>query len=362
MNIEGNVLKKFIMFSEQFSDNNMKTSIISSLAGSVNTVIISLSDWIIVLAGAWLIITDKLSIGSYVAFNGYLGKFLNSIQSIISLNLTIQRTVVSMERIYYFFDTESEKYGQPLNDIIQSGQIRVNNLSFNYNKASQETLKNISINIPSNSISAIVGFNGCGKSTLFNLLVRLYEHKKGSILFDDKPIEEMSLIDLRHNIAYIHQEPFLFNTSIKNNLLLVQPEATIEEIKEACCKAYIDEFICNLPEKYETLIGYGGIKLSGGQKQRLSIARAILKKPKILLLDEITSDLDGESEYFIMKCINDLSKEHTILMIAHRLTSIVNLPKIYVINDGEIVDEGTHNELLERCEVYSRLFKNQAAS
>ncbi|HBC30310.1 MAG TPA: ABC transporter ATP-binding protein [Clostridiales bacterium] len=359
LTIEKLVLNRFNNYSDQTFANNMKITIASTFSGLLNISVTTITDWVIIAYGAWLIISDKLSIGSYIAFNGYISKFLNSIQNIIAANILIQTTAVSLERVYYLLDAEIEQYNDEAVFNILQGSIEINDLQFKYNNSSCETIKNVSLNIKPNTISAIVGLNGCGKSTLLNLIVRLYEHKNGKIIIDGKPIEEISLRSLRENIAYIRQEPYLFNASIKENLLLSKPMATMEEIQDACKKAYIDKYIDMLPDKYETLIGEGGIKLSGGQKQRLSVARAVLRGSKIFLLDEITSDLDGESEYFIMKSIHELSKDHTILMVAHRLSSFIDFPKIYVMNEGVIDDEGTHTELISSSDIYKRLFKKK---
>lgn len=359
LTIESKILNRFITYSHQFFKNNMKISIASSFSGLTNMIVTTISDWIIITIGAWLIISDKLSIGSYVAFNGYLAKFLNSIQKVLSINLTVQVATVSMERIYYLLDLETENE-QFIESDINHGRITINNLGFSYNNSSYETIKNVSMEFQPQTASAIVGLNGCGKSTLFNLLVRLYKHTSGEILIDGIPIETLSLTELRKNIAYIHQEPFLFNDTIRNNLLIVKPDATEKEIQEACKQAYIEDYINALPDKYDTIIGNGGIQLSGGQKQRISIAMAILKRSKIFLLDEITSDLDGESEHRIMKSIHGLAKNHTVLIIAHRLSSIIDCSLIYVLDQGIIIDWGNHNELLRRCSIYSSMFASQA--
>lgn len=359
LTIESIVSKRFVNYSEQFFKNNMKITIASTFSGLFNLSVSTISDWIIIAYGAWLIIGNKLSIGSFVAFNGYISRFLNSIQQIISTNLTIQTTIVSLERVYFLLDIESEELGDNCNSQITNGHIEINELQFKYNNSDIKSLKSISLDIKPNTISTIVGINGCGKSTLLNLLVRLYQPKNGNILIDGKSIEEINLESLRKSISYIRQEPYLFNASIKDNLSLVNPMVTMEEIKQACCEAHIDDYIETLPNKYATIIGEGGIRLSSGQKQRLSLARAILKKSKILLLDEITSDVDGESEFHIMKSIYELSQDHTIVMIAHRLSSIINSPKIYVMNEGVIEDEGTHEELITRCDIYKRLFRKQ---
>lgn len=359
LTIEANVSNRFVQYSKQFFANSMNVSIASTFSGLFNLTISTVSDWIIIAYGAWLIIGDKLSIGSFVAFNGYISKFLNGIQKIISTNLTIQATSVSLERIYYLLDTEGENDTAGLDIPIINGDITIKGLKFNYQNSVEEPIQNLSLKIEPNTLDAIVGLNGCGKSTLLNLLVRLYEKKDGEIYIDGIPIENFNLKTLRQNVAYIRQEPYLFNASIYENLLLANPLAAFNEIQDACKKAYIHDYILNLPEKYQTILGEGGAILSGGQKQRLSLARAILKKSKILLLDEVTSDLDGESEFYIMKSIHELSKDHTVLMVTHRLSSLVDSSKILVMNGGVIEDNGTHEELADRSDIYRRLFRER---
>lgn len=355
--IEHKVNEKFQTFSNQFFNNNMRTTISSTFSGLFSSGVSSAFDWLIITYGAWLIIIGQLSIGSFVAFNGYIGKFLNAIQTMLSVNLTVQSMSVALERIYQFMDMESENQDEDTDVEDLHGPININHLQFSYRNSNTDAIRNVCLNLKPNTMSVIVGVNGCGKSTLLNLLVRLYEQGQGSIIIDSQPIEQIRLKSLRKSITYIQQNPYMFNASIKENLLLVNPLATSDEIKEACKKAYIHDYIESLPNKYDTLIGPGGIILSGGQKQKLSIARAVLKKSSILLLDEITSELDGESESEIVQSIIALSEERIVLMVAHRLTSIIDCQNIYVMNEGIIEDKGTHDELIVRCDTYQRLFR-----
>lgn len=356
LNIIDDLIKKYFSFSNLYIKNNMKISMAQTFSGLFNQSVSSVSEWIIIAYGCWLIIQEKITVGNYVAFNGYLQRLMSAVQSILSVNITLQMTSVALERIYDLLDAISEKQDETNSVLITHGNIRIRDLTFRYTNTTCDIINGISMEIPSNSLSAIVGFSGCGKSTLLKLLVRLYEHTKGNIEIDGFSIQNINLSILRNSIAYIQQEPFLFNSSIKDNLLLVDPWGTLDQIVNACKLANIDQFIQTLPQKYDTIIGEGGIRLSGGQKQMLSIARAILKKSKILLLDEITSDLDGESEFYIMRSIHELAKNHTVIMIAHRLSSIIDFPKIFVFNEGIIEDDGNHEELINRCETYKRLF------
>ena len=204
---------------------------------------------------------------------------------------------------------------------------------------------------------AIVGKSGNGKSTLFNLLLRYFDVVEGSICIDGVNIQDLSEESLRHSISIIRQTPFLFNQSILDNFKIVKPDTSLEEVREVCKKAYIDDYIMSLPNQYDTVIGEGGVNLSGGQKQRIAIARTLLLNTKIILFDEATSALDNESQDYIKKTIDDLVKDHTIIIVAHRLSTIVDADEIYVIDKGKLADMGTHKELLESSKVYQSLYK-----
>lgn len=360
LNIEEKIFNQHGDFSSEFVKNNIKISIISMLSGFFSLAITSISEWLIILYGTWLIIKLKLSIGAYVAFNGYLGRFMSAVRDMLSINMTMQTTAVSLTRIYQLLNYESERYIKSTNiDKIQ-GSIKIENLKFKHNNSDRTILDDVSINIEPNSISVFVGVNGSGKSTLFDIITQLYIHSSGQIHIDNYNINDINLKSLRQNIAYIQQNPIIFNTSIKDNLLFANPEATLSEIKQACSKVCIDSYIESLPKKYDTIIGAGGIKLSGGEKQRLAIAMAILKKSKILLLDEVTSDLDGKSENYIVEILHKLSSNHTILMIAHRISSIVDIPNIYVIDEGRLVGYGDHKMLMSKCNIYRMMLGKQS--
>ena len=208
-------------------------------------------------------------------------------------------------------------------------------------------------------MTALVGHSGAGKSTILNLIPRFYDADLGDIKIDNQSIYESSLLSLRNNISLVSQETTLFDDTIKNNISYAKPDATMEEIEEATKFSFADEFIENLPNKYETLIGENGIRLSGGQKQRLSIARAILKKSRIILLDEATSSLDAETEDKIQKAINFLTTGRTTIVIAHRLSTILNSDKIYVIKDGMVEGEGKHDDLLTSSKEYKNFYNKQ---
>jgi ATP-binding cassette subfamily B protein len=264
------------------------------------------------------------------------------------------------ERIFHYLDLKSDIAEK--NDAIRDhkiiGLIRYDNVSFSYGETG-ETLKNVELEIKPGQMAAFVGPSGAGKTTLTYLVPRLYDVTGGAVLIDGIDIKDMSLQSLRSQIGMVTQDSFLFNTTILENLLFARSDATEEEIFAACKAANIHDFIASLPEGYKTVVGDRGIKLSGGEKQRVSIARTLLKNPKIVIFDEATSSLDSNSEALIQQAIEPLLKSRTSLVIAHRLSTIVSADVIFVVKDGRIAERGTHSELLETGGVYKELYDIQ---
>lgn len=258
-----------------------------------------------------------------------------------------------MDNITY----ESEKFGDKHIENFK-GNIEFNNVWFGYKK-DKPILKGISFKISNNNKIAIIGKSGVGKSTIFNLLLKFYTPNKGNIKIDNIDINDYDEFTLRNNIAVVRQEPFIFNTSIKENLVIVNKNATDDDIIEACKEAYIHDYIINLPNKYETVVGENGINLSGGQKQRIAIARALLKNSKIILLDEATSALDNESQFYIKEALKDISNKRTVIIIAHRLSTIIDADEIYIINEGKIVGKGNHYSLIKDNIFYKELYEKE---
>ena len=234
--------------------------------------------------------------------------------------------------------------------------IEIKNVSKTYN-GKKKVLKNISFKIEGGEIFAFIGHNGAGKTTIFNLLCKMYDIDSGSITIDGVDIKKLDKDSIRGNITIISQNPYIFNMSIRDNLKLVKSDLTNKEMKEACKLACLDEFINSLPDKYDTVIGEGGVNLSGGQKQRLAIARALVQKTEIILFDEATSALDNETQEKIQTAINNMKNEYTILIIAHRLSTIINADRILFLDNGKIVAEGTHEYLLKNCSEYRKLYE-----
>jgi len=242
---------------------------------------------------------------------------------------------------------------------VKSGEIKFENVSFRYNKEEKQILKSVNIQIKGGEITSLVGHSGAGKSSIMNLIPRLYDCESGNIYIDNQSIYDSKIDTLRSKISIVTQDTTLFDDSIKNNIAYAKIDATDEEILEAAKLSFCNEFIEKLPSKFETIIGENGIRLSGGEKQRLSIARAMLKKSKIILLDEATSSLDAETESKIQEAINLLTKDRTTLVIAHRLSTIMNSKKIYVVDEGNIVAEGNHQELLIQSKTYKNFYEKQ---
>ena len=238
------------------------------------------------------------------------------------------------------------------------GNFEFKNVKFSY-KDGIPVLKNLSFKIKANTTVAFVGKSGSGKTTIFNLLAKLYDIDDGEILMDDININELTENSIRGNMTIINQSPYIFNLSIKDNLKITSPNATNKDIKEACKLANLDEFIDSLPDKYDTVVGEGGITLSGGQKQRLAIARALLQKTEIILFDEATSALDNETQEEIQKAIDNMKNEYTILIIAHRFSTVINSDNIYFMEDGVIKAEGKHTDLLKKSKEYKELYEKE---
>ena len=302
----------------------------------------------------------RSSIGFFMAMTWYVYKYTWLVDNLTSMNRMYQRLFVSLRRINEVIDNtlyDDEKFGKV--DIKNpNGVITFDDVTFNYPNEKQ-TLNNFSVKFDTNKKIAVVGKSGQGKSTLFNLITRIFDYNTGNIYLDNINIKDLTEVSLRKNISVIRQEPFLFNRTIMENFKVVKPNITLKEVKKYCKMAYLDDYIESLPEKYDTKLGEGGVNLSGGQKQRLSIARALAKESKVILFDEATSALDNESQSYIKKVIDDLVKDHTVIIIAHRLSTIVDADKIYVVDKGKIVDSGTHKELLKKSKVYKKLYENE---
>ncbi len=309
--------------------------------------------------GGWKIMNGQLTTGEFMVFLMAIIAAYKPLKSLARINTVVQTGVMAAERIHVLMSEKAEIAfdGKKPELKIKTGKISVENVSFCYDE--KEILKNISMLIEPNKTTAIVGASGSGKSTLINLLMRFYDVKSGAIKIDGQDIRDVNLHTLRDNIAFVSQDVVLFDTTIKNNILFGKPGATDAEVYQAAVNSAADSFIKNQSDGYETRLGERGTNLSGGQRQMISIARAMLKNAPILLLDEATSALDARSEKIVQTSLEKLMNGRTTVVIAHRLSTIINADKIVVFDNGKIIEEGTHDELLAKGGAYSKLYSIQ---
>ncbi len=308
-----------------------------------------------------LIIREELEINNFFSFLAAMMLAYQPIRSLATINMAINQGLSAAKRIIPLIEQENKIKEKTNASIlkIEKGEINFKNISFKYNNEEREVLNSINLKIAGGEMTSLVGHSGAGKSTILNLLPRFYDKVSGDILIDDQSIYDISISSLRKNISLVNQDTTLFDDTIKNNIAYAKLDATEDEILEAAKLSHCMEFIDKLPNRLETIIGENGTRLSGGEKQRLSIARAMLKKSKIILLDEATSSLDAETESKIQEAIKLLTKDRTTLVIAHRLSTVMNSKTICVVNDGKIVAEGNHKELLQKSDIYKNFYEKQ---
>ena len=310
----------------------------------------------VIAMGAWLMKEGKIAAGDFAASLLLVSTLLNSVRSIVDFSEQFSRGVTGVERFTEIMDEIPEIEDDPDAVDIENGEIEFKNVSFSYVKGEKQILQNLNLHLKKGGNLALVGPSGGGKTTLCNLIPRFYEIESGDIFIDGKNIKDITLHSLRKNIGVVAQDVYLFSGTIRDNLIYGKHDATEEEIIEATKQAGAYDFICGLPNGFDTYIGERGVKLSGGQKQRISIARVFLKNPPILLLDEATSALDNESERLVQESLERLAKGRTTLTIAHRLTTIKNADEIIVLTENGIEEQGSHNELLQKGGIYSNMY------
>ncbi len=309
-----------------------------------------------------LVLKNEIDINNFFSFLAAMMLAYQPVRSLATLNITINQGISAAARILPVIDEKSKliKNEDDKQIRIDTGDIEFENVFFSYDKEKKESVLNsANIKMMGGKMTSIVGHSGAGKSTILNLIPRFYDAVSGDIRIDNQSIYKCTIDSLRKNISLVSQETTLFDDTIRNNIAYANLDASQEEIEEASKNSFANEFIEKLPNKYETIIGENGTRLSGGEKQRLSIARAMLKKSQIILLDEATSSLDAETENKIQEAINFLTKDRTTIVIAHRLSTILNSDKIYVIDSGKVVGEGTHDELLINSKVYKNFYEKQ---
>ena len=328
---------------------------------NINNFIYFLLQFIILASCGYFVVQGKIAYSIFIVIESYIWRIDDVVESLSDFGVNYNKIKVSLTRIDEIINNKlysDEKFGKKKLDNIK-GIIEFKNVSFRYNDEEDNVLRNLNLRINPNKKIAIVGKSGNGKSTLFNLLLRYFDSSEGIISIDGVNIKNLTEKSLRNNISIIRQAPFLFNMSIVDNLRLVKEDASLDEIKDVCRKAYIDEYIEGLPNGYDTIIGEGGINLSGGQKQRLAIARTLLINTKIILFDEATSALDNKSQEYIKRTIDDLVKDHTVIIVAHRLSTISDADVINVIDKGQLVASGSHDSLLKESSVYRELYSTE---
>ena len=350
MDIIKNIFKK----SSDEIDINMKFNIITRFIKcslEVGTFVICVI----------LLYNKMITLTFFVAMTYYVYRYVWLIENLNDFTQTYQKTIVSIGRVNDIIENRlynDEEFGN--NELYNiKGEIEFKNVKFAY-PDEDDILTGLNLKLVPNKKIAIVGKSGQGKSTLFNLITRIFNPNDGEILIDGINIKDINEDNLRRNISVIRQEPFVFNRTIRENFELINKNIKLNEIRKYTKMAYLDDYIMSLPKKYDTVLGEGGVNLSGGQKQRLSIARALSKKSKILLFDEATSALDNQSQGYIKKAIDELVKDHTVIIIAHRLSTIIDADIIYVIDQGKVVASGSHKELLKTNEIYKSLYNDES--
>ncbi len=309
-----------------------------------------------------LIVSNELDINNFFSFLAAMMLAYQPVRSLATLNISINQGLAAANRILPIIDNKNKIIENENDKILNltKGNIKFVDVNFSYNNEEQvKTLKSINLTLSGGKMTSLVGHSGAGKSTILNLIPRFYDPNSGDVLIDNQSIYRTTISSLRKNISLVTQDTTLFDDTIKNNIAYANLNASDEEIKEVAKLSFAHDFIDKLPNKYETLIGENGVKLSGGEKQRLSIARAMLKKSQIILLDEATSSLDAETENKIQKAITYLTKDRTTIVIAHRLSTILNSDNIYVIDHGKVLDQGNHKELLIKSEIYKNFYEKQ---
>ncbi len=348
-------------YLNQLKEKNKKIGHVIVRISPIMEVLTGIMIAILIFYSGKLIAVGELSVNNFFSFLAAMMLAYQPVRSLSTLNVILNQGLSAASRILSVIDTKklinNPDNAKEIN--VEKANIKFKDVIFSYNKSDGDVLKNINLEFEGGQMTSLVGHSGSGKSTILNLIPRFYDCGSGDISVDDQSIYDVTLQSLRKNISLVSQETTLFDDTIKNNIKYANLDASDEEIFRAAKLSHCDEFINNLPEKYETLIGEDGVRLSGGEKQRISIARAMLKKSSIILLDEATSSLDSETETKIQDALKILTKDRTTVVIAHRLSTILNSNKIYVIDSGKIIDNGKHEDLLINSKIYKNFHDKQ---
>lgn len=358
LNANDTLLKQVTNKIVESSNEELKMFRIRSIYQYFENNLRAISNLLFIIIGCFLYEKSLLTLPTFIIIYNYQPKIKNLLTGIVNLAEYNKKFVVASDRIYEIIENEKfskEHFGTRKKKKL-SGHIVFDHVSFSYD-GEKKIINEMSFEIKPNQKVAFVGKSGAGKTTIFSLIIKLYSIDAGKIQLDGHDMNDLDCDSLRNNMSIITQNPYIFNFSIKDNLLLAKENASMKEIRDACKMACIDDFIMSLPNKYETMIGENGVILSGGQKQRLAIARALLMKTEIILFDEATSALDNETQSEIQNAIENLKGEYTILIVAHRLSTVIDSDKIFVVDDGKIISSGSHKDLLSKSAFYRNLYE-----
>ena len=348
-------------YLDQLKEKNKKIGHVILRISPVMEILTGVMIAILIFYSGKLIAKDEISVNNFFSFLAAMMLAYQPVRSLSTLNVILNQGLSAASRILSVVDTErfikNDSNAKALN--ISNANIEFKDVLFSYNQSNGDVLKNVNLIFEGGKMTSLVGHSGSGKSTILNLIPRFYDCSMGDIKIDNQSIYNSTIESLRKSISLVSQETTLFDDTIKNNIKYANLDATDEEVLQAAKLSYCDEFINKLPDKYETLIGEDGVRLSGGEKQRISIARAMLKKSSIILLDEATSSLDSETETKIQEALKILTKNKTTVVIAHRLSTILNSNNIYLIDSGKVIDNGKHEELLAKSKIYKNFHDKQ---
>lgn len=357
---EPNQQKQFTFLNERVMSLELRLNLVGRWYGMVIGVLGPLGTALIYLYGGWKVIEGTMTIGSIIAFAAYLGRLYGPVGTLLNLRVEVGTALGVFQRLFEYEDLEPEvRDAERARELpAVHGHIEFRSVSYAY-QPGLYALQDVSFDARPGEVVAIVGPSGAGKSTLIGMLARLYDPTDGAAVVDGFDIREVTLSSLRQQVAFVTQESFLFHSTVRENLLFARQEASQEEVEKACRQAYIHDVITALPQGYDTTVGERGHRLSGGERQRLAIARAILKNPRILILDEATSHLDSASEAYVQAALDELMRGRTTLVIAHRLSTILSADRIVVLEKGRVVETGRHSSLLSKEGLYARLYRTQ---
>ena len=357
-NYENQRSKKFL---NELKEKGKKTNIVLTRASPIMETLTGIMIAGLIYYSGKLIISNELAINNFFSFLAAMMLAYQPVRSLATLNISINSSLSAAKRVLPIIDHKNEIFEKSDDKDLKiiEGSVDFKNVSFKYDTKKDSALNLINLKIKGGKMTSLVGYSGAGKSTILNLIPRFYDCNSGDILIDGQSIYKSKLSSLRKNISLVSQDVTLFDDTIINNISYADLNASEDEVKKVAKLSFADDFIQRLPDKYNTLIGENGLRLSGGEKQRISIARAMLKKSKIILLDEATSSLDAETENKIQKALSILIKDRTAIVIAHRLSTILNSDNIYVINSGKVIEVGTHSELLSNSEIYKSFYQKQ---